>query len=325
MAISLKSHKMLWGRAAGRCSFASCRITLVEEGAGLLGEVAHIVAESPDGPRGSNAFPSEMLNEYENLILLCPNHHTEIDKAHLDLYSADRLRQIKAEHEHWVREALAAPAFDQQKERDDELYAELVDQWVARANLDKWTAWSSWVMAAGQPRMSQESAAQLYELRDWLLRRIWPRRYAGLENNLENFRRVLVDLQETFQEHAVLQGDSLITEKFYRINDWNPELYKRLLKQYEAHVDLVCDLMLELTRAANYVCDEVRRTLSPRFRLDEGKLAVESGPYISEKGGGLFFRKSVVEYRTEEKSVNIPYPGLESFRSERRRRDLPPN
>jgi hypothetical protein len=93
--ISLKSHKRLWGRVAGRCSFLNCRIQLVEDGAGVLGEVAHIVAERRDGPRGSDPLDDELRNEYENLILLCPNHHTEIDKVQPDLYTVAKLHRSR--------------------------------------------------------------------------------------------------------------------------------------------------------------------------------------------------------------------------------------
>jgi hypothetical protein len=109
--ISLKSHKLLWGRAAGRCSI--CKIILVEDGVGVLGEIAHIIAESTNGPRGCDTFSAELLNDYENLILLCPNHHTEIDKVHPDAYTVARLHQIKEEHERWVEESLTTSDLDQ--------------------------------------------------------------------------------------------------------------------------------------------------------------------------------------------------------------------
>jgi len=57
MAISLKTAKMLWGRAAGRCSMPECRQPLVidsteTDNEALIGDMCHIVAESEDGPRG---------------------------------------------------------------------------------------------------------------------------------------------------------------------------------------------------------------------------------------------------------------------------------
>jgi hypothetical protein len=51
---------MLWGRAAGRCSFPGCRIRLVEDATetddpALVGENCHIVAEADGGPRADPA------------------------------------------------------------------------------------------------------------------------------------------------------------------------------------------------------------------------------------------------------------------------------
>jgi hypothetical protein len=104
-SISQKSIKALWARAGGRCSI--CRTELIQVGDNKqhysTGEQAHIVAAEPDGPRGNASYPEEFLNSYENLILLCPNHHTEIDKEeNLKLYSVEKLKQIKQDHEKWV-------------------------------------------------------------------------------------------------------------------------------------------------------------------------------------------------------------------------------
>lgn len=44
---------------------------------------------------------------YDNLILLCPNHHSEVDK-NPGPWPIERLRETKAEHERWVSERLQA-------------------------------------------------------------------------------------------------------------------------------------------------------------------------------------------------------------------------
>lgn len=66
-----------------------------------LGEIAHIEAENEGGPRFNPSMTSEQRNAVDNLILLCPNHHTEID---LDLhrYSVQRLRDLRDNHLQWV-------------------------------------------------------------------------------------------------------------------------------------------------------------------------------------------------------------------------------
>lgn len=103
MTIPVRDQKMLWGAAAGRCSFPRCGKPLVAESspldrAVLLGEMAHIVAETLDGPRGQSPLPLEQRNRYDNLILLCTEHHTIID-GQPATYMVEGLHRFKAEHE----------------------------------------------------------------------------------------------------------------------------------------------------------------------------------------------------------------------------------
>ena len=99
-----KEIKILWGRSGNRC--AICKIELTPSGdKETLGEMAHIVARSDDGPRGGLPLTIQERDKYSNLILLCPTHHTEIDKNHND-WSIDKLHRIKTEHEAWVSEQL---------------------------------------------------------------------------------------------------------------------------------------------------------------------------------------------------------------------------
>lgn len=105
MAISSKSIKLLWSNAAGRCSFYSCDEKLtVAEAAGYapytLGEMAHIKGKK----LGSNRFDKNQTDKerdnYENLILLCPTHHTLIDKAeNEEYYTVEILHEMKVAHE----------------------------------------------------------------------------------------------------------------------------------------------------------------------------------------------------------------------------------
>lgn len=110
MASLSKDLKLLWGRSGNRC--AICRTELSFDGKQTsssfpLGEQAHIVAEQTYGPRGSSDLTQDQRNRYDNLILLCPNHHTEIDKNIAD-WPVERLQKIKSIHESWVREKLSA-------------------------------------------------------------------------------------------------------------------------------------------------------------------------------------------------------------------------
>jgi hypothetical protein len=63
-----------------------------------LGEVCHIRAASSGGPRYDPSQTATQRHSYDNLILLCANHHTVID-ADVEAYTVARLLKMKADHE----------------------------------------------------------------------------------------------------------------------------------------------------------------------------------------------------------------------------------
>ena len=107
MLITEQDIKRLWGRAAGRCSMPGCRKQLCPYPTPgvILGEMCHIVAESPKGPRGKSRRLQKKINEYQNLILLCSEHHIIID-AYTRTWTVQRLHKVKQDHERWVEEHL---------------------------------------------------------------------------------------------------------------------------------------------------------------------------------------------------------------------------
>jgi len=178
MSITLKAHKMLWGRSGNRCAMPDCRKELVMDATetddeSLIGEECHIVAESANGPRGDPNFGEEKLNTYANLVLLCRVHHKIIDDQP-NTYSVKYLKEIKASHERWVRESLTT--YDQLKQRDDELYATYVDTWLKSAHIEKWKAWTSHILGGDHPTLRVDVDDSLSSLREWIFSRIWPKR-----------------------------------------------------------------------------------------------------------------------------------------------------
>ncbi len=108
MTITEKSIKLLWSNAAGRCSFARCskRLT-VEQAADVaphtLGEMAHIKGKGKGSNRYDKNQTVKQRDSYENLILLCPNHHTLIDKPENEnIYSVSVLTRMKIAHENSI-------------------------------------------------------------------------------------------------------------------------------------------------------------------------------------------------------------------------------
>lgn len=100
--------KLLWGLAAARCSNPTCRKPLIKEATeqdphAVLGRIAHIhdFSPSPDSPRADPSLTLQELNAHENLILLCGDHHDEIDKQKRT-FPRETLLGWKREHEAWV-------------------------------------------------------------------------------------------------------------------------------------------------------------------------------------------------------------------------------
>jgi len=111
MEVPVREQKVLLLKSGNRCAFPECPEALTRSVSGrgrivTTGEIAHIVSASPDGPRGKEPQPEGGHNHHSNLIFLCPAHHKEIDD-NPDLYTVERLRQLKAEHEERVERAIS--------------------------------------------------------------------------------------------------------------------------------------------------------------------------------------------------------------------------
>ncbi len=317
MSISLKNHKILWAKSGNRCPYAGCKNELIvdpslADDSSVIGEEAHIVARKEDGPRGKNQLELSKRDEYSNLILLCRNHHKEIDDQE-SKYSVSFLHEMKSNHEEWVKTNLDFSLNDFNEELK---YSKYLDKIIHDADFDNWENWSSYLLSSGQPSISKDRYDSLKAIPNYVVSRFWPGKYLELERSIINFKNVLNDLTLVFDRYKQEKDDEYWTEKFYKIRDFDQERYHLLLDKYNYHVDLVEDLTLELTRAGNLLCERIRDSIHPNFREEEGKLLVTTGPDMSLKWQTL-----LIQYKNGEKT-NRPYPGLESFLEERKNRDF---
>ncbi|HIF9405277.1 TPA: HNH endonuclease signature motif containing protein [Photobacterium damselae] len=93
MAINQIDIKKLFSRSAGQCNM--CKRNVIEDEV-VIGEMAHIIAKSSNGPRGNENTPRN--DTYDNLILLCSIDHKKVDSQPLN-YPEHWLRDIKSKHE----------------------------------------------------------------------------------------------------------------------------------------------------------------------------------------------------------------------------------
>ena len=289
----------------------------------IIGDEAHIVARSDDGPRGISNLTPEDRDKYDNLVLLCRKHHKIVDDQYV-FYTIEKLKEIKTQHEVWVKESLQ---IDKVKEKDDLSYASYIDTIIKTFDFDNWDNWTLSLVSHGQPSIKYKKLKELQTIPSFIISRFWPKRYEELEMSIFNLKNVLNDFIKVFNEYAdedaiqkaekTDEDRTIRTRKFYKIDDWNPELYNKLLEKFDYHVSLVEDLALELTRAANFVIEKIRKYISPKYREEEGKLLMTSGPDMD-----FSWKTFKVEYKVDEQKENHPYHGLKSFMTERAARDI---
>lgn len=102
-AIPSNVKAIVWARAAGRCHFCNRLLIgdLVSGNAKLnTAYIAHIVSDSPKGPRGNPVDSPRLSKDPDNLMLMCDPHHREIDgEATWRNYSVEFLQTMKRAHE----------------------------------------------------------------------------------------------------------------------------------------------------------------------------------------------------------------------------------
>jgi hypothetical protein len=328
MGISLKTHKLLWGFSGNKCAFEDCRNDLIADETetddeSIIGDEAHIVARSEDGPRGKSTLSEDDRDKYDNLILLCRKHHKIIDDQ-FNFYTIAKLNEVKKTHENWVKDSLKP---DKEKEKIDLVYANYIDEIIKSLDFDNWKGWTSFPI--GNSSIAYSNLIALEKLPSFIISRFWSNKYPDLEDSIYNLKAVINDFISVFYKYAERESVNLkadedvedkhsYTETFYKlIYHTDVKVYDRLLEDYVYHTELITDLGLELTRAGNLLIEKIRKYIYPMYREEEGKLLISYGPTED-----LSYHTYKVEYKPDEKILKYQYPGLKKFMEIRETRDL---
>ena len=96
-------------RSGGICAFPDCGRHLTYEATvgqdTYIGEAAHIRGEKPGAARYDATMTDVERDGVKNLMYLCTDHHTLIDKVEVG-WPSDTLYKLKADHERQVRQAM---------------------------------------------------------------------------------------------------------------------------------------------------------------------------------------------------------------------------
>lgn len=102
-AIPYKVQCEVWGRAAGRCEFNGCNKPLyihdITSDRCNIAELAHIIGDSLNGPRGDKERSRRLAKDPNNIMLMCHDCHKYIDKEGLEKFPDEVLFAMKKKHE----------------------------------------------------------------------------------------------------------------------------------------------------------------------------------------------------------------------------------
>jgi len=307
MGIELKTHKLLWGKSGNRC--AICRIPLCEseieiDNPSTIGNECHIVSRRIEGPRGHSTLTEEERDKENNLILLCCNDHKIIDDK-VNEYTVEKLHEIKANHEDWVRKTL-----DFHIDKSVLGICNTIDHIEKIFEIRNWTNVFSGITYSSDPSLSKTYYDKLIEGNDYLFKRFKITEYADIEEEIDNFRMISHDLINVFSKHMEYDFPNTayyITRRFYKIQEWDEKKYNFLLNKYNFHIDLLHDLVILLTGSANRMIDLIRKHLNMSYMQENGRLMLHFGLDMN-----LQEKKLIV--------VNeqyIKYEGIESIYNEK--------
>ncbi|MFE9536194.1 hypothetical protein [Streptomyces sp. NPDC006691] len=275
-----------------------------------LGEEAHIVAESDNGPRAIPNMPQTERDAYANRILLCEEHHKVIDSSNGRYFPVEVLMEMKREHEEHVAQSLGEKSG--KREEATERAARFLGEWERRVELENWDDWTSSLLSP-LPEIEKERFDRFASTALWLRSRGWPTsHFPRVRRGVSIFTKIWSDLIQVidreFAYHRNLRERFCLREKHKEI-DWDEKLYEKYGGEYDFNCDLIHELVFHLTAAANLMCDYIREELDAGYRFDEGNLMITRGPNEM-----LRYEHFSPTYDAEQRALEEPYPGLDSVK-----------
>jgi hypothetical protein len=186
------TQRRLFAASAGYCQNPGCPDELFVDAAGEtfhIAEMAHVFAANNDGPRAKPELSKAERGAFENLVVLCANCHTMVDKSP-GAFPDSVMLGWKREHANKLQGLFGVVRFD------DRTAARQVVEPLLLQNLAIFQQYGPHIEAARNP---ESGAAEQWKRK--MLTRILP-----------NNRRVLAILDAN--RHLLGDGEKLTLERF---------------------------------------------------------------------------------------------------------------
>jgi hypothetical protein len=186
------TQRRLFSSSAGYCQNPGCANMLFQDVAGEsfhIAEMAHVFAANDRGPRPNEELSKEARGAYENLIVLCANCHTMVDKSE-KAFPHEVMMGWKREHANKLLRVFGTVRFDNRNAA-----RQIIEPLLAE-NFAIFQQYGPHIESARNP---ESGAAEQWKRK--MLSRILP-----------NDRRVLAALD--VNRHLLVDGEKLTVEQF---------------------------------------------------------------------------------------------------------------
>ncbi len=264
-----KDQKILWGRAAGMCSFCRTKLTFDDgnNDPATVGAMCHIVGEKEGAARFNSNLSTEERNSYSNLILICSHHHDIIDEDETT-YTIEKLHILKNDHENWVNENLA----NQNPDPDEVVYSDLIDTITVLLKLESWP-W--FIDNAVRNLVHEEYLHAQGILNRKLLGAIWPEKKPELKDAIYSVLQAFDSFMTNFMSNSELRRDNFFGRDLtYKRIYPNPD-YHEYKEKEDRWIDINFWLLCDLTNKLNHFAAMVREFSNPMYFRIAGKFLIE--------------------------------------------------
>jgi hypothetical protein len=143
MAVSESTKRKLFTLSGNQCAFPGCTNPIFDtEHDVMVGQICHIKAQSPGGPRYDPMQSPAERDGFENLILMCSAHNKIIDDPHsAEAFPFELLIGYKREHEQRFHNTVVRPdllqhwiEISKRLERPIPAIVPVVDSWMTGAD-----------------------------------------------------------------------------------------------------------------------------------------------------------------------------------------------
>ncbi|HCT9038179.1 TPA: hypothetical protein OUB44_001686 [Providencia rettgeri] len=104
LAPTPETIRRLFSLSGNLCYFRDCHNIMINSSGDFIGQVCHIEAAMPGGERFNENMSNEQRRSFDNLILLCYEHHVTTDDV--KIYDVKSLKDMKHSHESLFSEDL---------------------------------------------------------------------------------------------------------------------------------------------------------------------------------------------------------------------------